>query len=127
MDRTARTLLPYGVIVAEYLLAAGVLYGGVLLLRPAVEAHTCVDSCFPGLFLLLVLIGGLMVLSVGLLVGLVVLTVRLRRARDTEGQLQTGKAVAGAATDAAVTGLVSGLASLPILYIGGLLLLKFTA
>jgi hypothetical protein len=32
LDRTARTLLSYDVVVAEYLLAAGALYGGVLLL-----------------------------------------------------------------------------------------------
>ena len=121
MDRTVRALLPYGVVTAQYLLAASALYGGVLLLRPEPSAQPCVE-CHLGAswFLALVLICGALVLPVGLLVGLVMLTVRLRRARRAKELPQSASAIAGMASRAAVTGFVWGLVTLPVLCCGAL-------
>jgi hypothetical protein len=119
----ARTLLPHGVIVAEYLLDAAALYGGLLLSQAPSEPR-CVDACWGfNLFLLGLLISGEMALSVGLLVGLVVLTIRMRRARLAHQPLQSRAATVGVASRAAVVGLVWGLVALPVLWCGGLLLL----
>jgi hypothetical protein len=99
----ARVLLPYGVIVAEYLLVASAVGGGVLMKRPVPPAHSCSYSCRSGG----PIVWGAMVLSVGLLVGTVVLTVRLRRARRAD-RLLPATVLLRAATRAAATGLVWG-------------------
>jgi hypothetical protein len=89
-----RALLAYGVMVAEFLLAAGALYGLAWLMSTRPRPTQCADSCWGGgLVLVLLLICGLIALAVGLLVALVLLTVRLRRAGRRGQLLASGTAM----------------------------------
>jgi hypothetical protein len=119
MVRIARALLPYGVIVGEYLLTIGALFGIVWLMatRPTPQ---CADTCWGGaLVLVVLLICAVIALSLGLLVALVLLPVRLRRA-GRRGQLPSGTAMVRMASRTAGMGLAGGLVALPVVVCGGL-------
>jgi hypothetical protein len=118
MARLGRRAFPYAVVVAEYLLAAALLYSGARALTP--PPYTCADSC-RGLSSLqgLIAIAGGSTLSVGLVVALVIVAVRDGRARQANRVLSRG-ARAGAATLAAATGVLWGLLALPALCVGGI-------
>jgi hypothetical protein len=119
MDRIARALLPYGIILGEYLLTIAALLGVVWLMatRPTPQ---CVDSCWGGnLVLAVLLICTMIALSLGLLVALVLLTVRLSRA-GRRRQLPSGTAMVCMASRTAGMGLAGGLVAVPVVVCGGL-------
>jgi len=121
MVRIARALLAYGVIVAEYLLALGAPYGVVWLFASRPKPPQCVDTCWGGgLVLAVLLVCGAVALSVGLLVALVLQTVRLIRAARRGQLLPPGRAMVRMASRTAGIGLASGLVALPVVCCGGL-------
>jgi steroid 5-alpha reductase family enzyme len=121
MNRIARALLPYGVIVAEYLLTIGAACGVVWLIVSAPKPSECVDTCWGGgLILLILLVCAVIALTVGLLVALVLLTVRLRRLARRGQLLPSGTAMVRMASRTAAIGLASALAAIPVVVCGGL-------
>jgi hypothetical protein len=104
MDRVGRGLLPYGVVVAEYLLAAAVF---VPAMRAAISAQPQ-EEMIGGNFALLLtaLIAGVIALVVGLPVSLAILR---RRTQSMYKQPASGPAWVVVVSKAAATGLLWGL------------------
>lgn len=127
VGRVGRLLLPYAIVVAEYLLAAALLYTAISVMTPPPRSHTCVDACWGTAFLLTLLaISGAAVLSVGLLVAVALVAVRQRRGRRAGPETEPWRRAAGAASRAATRGVLWGLVALPGLWcvtIGGLRML----
>jgi Na+/proline symporter len=109
VGRARRLLLPYAVVVAEYLAAAGVFYASLKATTPTPPPYRCVDSCWGGgLWHGLVTVSGSAVLSLGLLFALIVVTVRYRGARAGPSEPESGREAARAASVAAATGAMWG-------------------
>ena len=117
MGKATRAATMYGVLAAEYLLAAGALYG---LVRFAAThpAHSCED-CWNGLVFGVALIWGEIALAIGLLAGLIILTVKLWRTRAQQ-QSPSSWRLMSVASQAAGWGLVCGASSVLVACFGGL-------
>ena len=104
MGRAGRVATTYALVVAEYLLAAGALYGlaWFLATRPT---HDCGDCWGTSLVLGLLLIWGEITLAAGLLAALIILTVRLWRTRTHESPRSNWRSMS-VASQAAGWGLV---------------------
>jgi hypothetical protein len=125
VGRFGQVLLPFSVVVAEYLLAAGALYGFVQLAQPPPHPG-CVDSCWGGAVLdLALLFFGMTDLVIGLLVALTMLAVLHRRARRAAALPESILATVSTATRVAGRGGLWALLALPLLCVGELPLLKF--
>jgi hypothetical protein len=123
VDRITRVLMPYGVIVAEYLLAGGAIYGVVWLFATEPKPAQCADTCMGDTAgLVVLLICGAIALTVGLPAALVLLTVRLRRAGRQGQLLSSRKAMVRMASRTAGIGLACGLVAIPVVCCGGIAL-----
>jgi len=99
--------LTYGLVIAEYLLAAGALYGAVRIAIPLPRG-------LQGRALLATF--GEIALATGLLTALTTLTIRLRRASDQDRQ-RSEWTLMSAAARAAGTGLLCGAIALVVVWI----------
>jgi hypothetical protein len=124
VGRFWQALLPYSVVVAEYVLGAGALYGFVQLTQQPPHPG-CIDSCWGAAVLdLALLFFGMTDLAVGLLVALTILAVRRRRARRAAALPGSIRATFSTATRIAGKGGLWALLALPLLCAGELPLLK---
>jgi hypothetical protein len=105
MDRVGRGRLPYGVVVAEYLLAAAVF---IPAMRAAISAQPPPEEMIGGNLALLIiaLVVGVIALVLGLPISLVILR---RRTQSMYQQPASGPARVVVASKAAATGLLWGL------------------
>jgi hypothetical protein len=117
MAKATRVVTTYAVLVAEYLLAAGALYG-LIWFAATHPTHSCVD-CWNGLVFGVALIWTEIALAIGLLAGLIILTVKLRRTR-AQDQPPSSWRLMSVASQAAGWGLVCGAASVLVACFGGL-------
>jgi hypothetical protein len=109
MGTAKRTLLTYGVVVIEYLLAGIALVATVLAQQPRPPSPHCVDSCLTDFGEILALTAGGLVLATGLIVALV----RLMRAWDYDRLPHSQLRLVRVSSGAAVIGLFWAVVTLP--------------